>query len=288
VDFRTDECHLEEMTMPSSNPAFGRGFQSATRGGQYGGWGTTQQYGAPQYGAPTQYDPYTAPSPYAKPATRYMTMDDVVTKTGITFLVTVLAAAAVWALPGQVGWGLALPAILVGLVLGLVISFKMIASPAATLAYAAVEGVFLGAISEAFNTVYEGIVIQAVLGTFGVFAGMLVVYKTGAIRVTPKFTRWMIGALVGVLVLALANWIAYLFIPGGLGLRDGGPLAILFSVVVIGVAAFSLLMDFDMADQAVRAGAPARFAWYIAFGLMTTLVWLYIEILRLLSYLRQD
>ena len=86
----------------------------------------------------------------------------------------------------------------------------------------------------------------------------------------------------------LANLVASFFIPGGMGLRDGGPLAIIFSLVGIGVAAFSLLMDFDMADQAVRAGVPATFAWYIAFGLMTTLVWLYIEILRLLSYLRQE
>ncbi len=96
------------------------------------------------------------------------------------------------------------------------------------------------------------------------------------------------GALIGVVVLMLVNLVAGFFIPGGFGLRDGGPLAIIFSLVVIGVAAFSLLLDFDMADQAVRAGAPAKFAWYIAFGLMTTLVWLYIEILRLLTYLRQD
>jgi uncharacterized YccA/Bax inhibitor family protein len=114
------------------------------------------------------------------------------------------------------------------------------------------------------------------------------VYKTGAVKVTPRFTKWLMGALIGVVVLMLANFVAGFFVQGGLGLRDGGPLAIVFSLVVIGVAAFSLLMDFDMADQAVRSGVPAKFAWYIAFGLMTTLVWLYIEILRLLSYLRQE
>ena len=129
--------------------------------------------------------------------------------------------------------------------------------------------------------------MQAVIGTFGVFAGMLVVYKTGAIRVTPKLTRWMIGALVGVLVLSLANLVAYFFMSDGLGLRAGGPLAIVFSLVVIGVAAFSLLLDFDMADEAIRRGAPAKFAWYIAFGLLVTVVWLYLEILRLLSYFRE-
>jgi uncharacterized YccA/Bax inhibitor family protein len=114
-----------------------------------------------------------------------------------------------------------------------------------------------------------------------------VVYKTGAIRVTPKLTRWVVGALFGVLALVLVNLIAGFFTPGGLGLRDGGPLAIVFSLVVIGVAAFSLLLDFDMADEAIRRGAPAKFAWYIAFGLLVTVVWLYLEILRLLSYFRE-
>jgi uncharacterized YccA/Bax inhibitor family protein len=270
------------MTMPSHNPVFGRGFGNA----QQSSWGAApaqQQNGAPAY-----TDPYAAPSPYAATTTRYMTMDDVVTKTGLSFLVTVIAAAATWALPGEAAWGFALPAVLVAFVLGLVIAFKQIANPIATLSYGALYGVALGAISEAFNTVYgEGIVIQALIGTFGVFAGMLVVYKTGAIRVTPKLTRWIIGALVGVLVLVLANLIAGFFIPGGLGLRDGGPLAIIFSLVVIGVAAFSLLLDFDMADEAIRRGAPAKFAWYIAFGLLVTVVWLYLEILRLLSYFRE-
>src|SRR5436853_7437891 len=97
----------------------------------------------------------------------------------------------------------------------------------------------------------------------------------------------MLGALVGVLVLMFANIIASFITPGGLGLRDGGPLAIVFSLVVIGVAAFSLLLDFDMADEAIRRGAPAKFAWYIAFGLLVTVVWLYLEILRLLSYFRE-
>jgi uncharacterized YccA/Bax inhibitor family protein len=272
--------HLEEMTMPSSNPAFGRGFANAINGSQNSAWGQTQT-------APAQYDPYAAPSPYARSTVRYMTMDDVVVKTGLSFLVTVLAAAATWALlPMNVALGLALPAVLAGLVLGLVISFRAIASPVATLAYAAIEGVFLGAISEFFNQVWPGVVVQAVIGTFGVFAGMLVVYKTGAIRVTPKFTRWLLGALIGAFVLMAANLVASLF-GLNLHLRDGSNFAIIFSIVVIGVAALSLLLDFDMADEAIRRGAPARFAWYVAFGLLVTVVWLYLEILRLLSYLRQ-
>ncbi|MGY2082565.1 Bax inhibitor-1/YccA family protein [Blastococcus sp. SYSU DS0539] len=283
--------------MASRNPAFSRGFGNAGPGQQQAGWGGTSQYGAPQYGAPTQYgapapqqDAYTAPSPYGTTAdTRYMTMDDVVTKTGMAFLVTVLSAAATWAMPGQAAWGLAIPAVLVAFVLGLVIAFKQIANPAATLAYGVLYGVALGAISEAFNDVYPGIVMQALIGTFGVFAGMLVVYKTGAIRVTPKLTRWVLAAGIGVLVLMVANFVAAWIGGGdGLGLRSGGPLAIGFSLLVIGVAAFFLLLDFDMADEAIRRGAPAKFAWYIAFGLLVTVIWLYIEILRLLSYLQDD
>jgi uncharacterized YccA/Bax inhibitor family protein len=133
----------------------------------------------------------------------------------------------------------------------------------------------------------NSIVLEAITGTVLVFVGMLVVYKTGAVRVTPRFTKWITGALIGVVGLMIVNLIANFFIPGGLHLRDGGPLAILFSLVVIGIAAFSLLLDFDAADQAIRAGAPERTAWYIAFGLTVTLVWLYLEILQLLSYLRE-
>ncbi|RBY75109.1 hypothetical protein DQ238_20350 [Geodermatophilus sp. TF02-6] len=286
--------------MPSHNPVFGRGFANAGAGNgqQRTPWGGAPQYGygGPQYGAP-QYgtqDPYAAPSPYAQSpyaptTTRYMTMDDVVQKTGLSFLVTVLAAAAVWAMPGQAAWGLALPAVLVAFVLGLVISFKQIANPVATLAYGALYGVALGAISEAFNSVYPGIVVQALIGTFGVFAGMLVVYKTGAIRVTPKLTRWVIGVMFGALALLLVNFLVGIFAGGDpLGLRSGGPVAIGFSLLMIGVAAFSLLLDFDMADEAIRRGAPAKFAWYIAFGLLVTVVWLYLEILRLLSYFQDN
>ncbi len=114
-----------------------------------------------------------------------MTMDDVVQKTGLSFLVTVLSAAAVWALPGNTGAALALPAVLIAFVLGLVISFKQIANPAATLGYAVLMGAGLGAISEVYAANFGGnIIMQALIGTFGVFFGMLVVYKTGAIRVT--------------------------------------------------------------------------------------------------------
>ncbi len=263
----------------TSNPAFR---SLPVGGGGYAGFNSapTRFPGAdPRYGG-------------ALPTTsRPMTVDDVVTKTGITLAVLV-ATGVVTYLSGL--WGLALPAALIGFVLAMVVIFKKLVSPPLILAYAAVEGVFLGGISGVIGqyvqrvTGSNSIVLEAITGTVLVFVGMLVVYKTGAVRVTPRFTKWMTGALIGVVGLMIVNLIANFFIPGGLHLRDGGPLAILFSLVVIGIAAFSLLLDFDAADQAIRAGAPEKTAWYIAFGLTVTLVWLYLEILRLLSYFQSD
>jgi uncharacterized YccA/Bax inhibitor family protein len=222
-----------------------------------------------------------------------MTIDDVVTKTGITLAVLMVTGAATY-FGGPAIWGLALPAALIGFVLALVIIFKKAVSPPLILVYAAVEGVFLGGISGVIGTQVaartgggSGIIFQAIAGTGLVFAGMLVVYRTGAVKVTPRFTKWLIGAMIGVVGLMLLNLILNLF---GIdpGLRSGGPLAIVFSLVCIGIAAFSFLLDFDAADQAIRAGAPEKTAWYIAFGLTVTLVWLYLEILRLLSYFQGE
>lgn len=262
--------------MNSNNPVFSRGFPQGQR---Y----ATFNVSTPD--AAELQDMYNRPA-YAPP--RYMTLDDVVVRTGATLGTLVVAGGLSWLLvanrPSSVG--IVLGAALVGFVLALVISFKQSTNPALILTYAACEGVFLGAVSQVFNTVRPGIAAQAVIGTAGVFGGMLVVYKTGAIRVTPKFTRWLLGAMIGVVVLMLANLIASFFTADGLGLRAGGGLAIVFSLVCIGVAALSFLLDFDMVDQAIRRGTPERFAWYAAFGLTVTLVWLYLEIIRLISYFK--
>ncbi len=233
--------------------------------------------------------PGTAPGYAGAPPAvgRPMTIDDVVTKTGITLAVLVATGAATYLIPGAAV--LALPAFLIGIVLVLVIIFKKVVSPPLILAYAAVEGVFLGGISWWFGRLFSpGIILQAIMGTVLVCGGMLVVYKTGAVKVTPRFTKWVIGALIGVVGLMLVNLIAGFFMPGGLGLYDGGPIASVFSLVCIGVAAFSFLLDFDAADEAIRAGAPEKTAWYIAFGLTVTLVWLYLQILQLLSYFQNE
>ncbi|MGH8962701.1 MAG: Bax inhibitor-1/YccA family protein [Jatrophihabitantaceae bacterium] len=226
---------------------------------------------------------------YAGPRTGqgYMTLDDVVQRTGAMLVVLLAAGAVSWQL---VDTKVALPVLLVGamggLALGLFMAFTMKANAPLCLLYSAFEGAFLGAISHVFDSRYPGIVVQAITGTVMVAGGMLFVYKIGAIRVTPKFTRVVVGATIGVFGLMVVNLIAYLFTPNGLGLRSGGPLAVIFSLVCIGIAAMNLVMDFDMIERGIRNGAPKKFAWYASFGLMVTLVWLYLEILRLLGYLR--
>ncbi|RDI35776.1 putative YccA/Bax inhibitor family protein [Rhodococcus sp. AG1013] len=276
----------------TSNPVFknlpkqeGSGY--ATFGSaQAGAAQVTQEYGQ-QYQAPEQY----------QTTQRAMTIDDVVTKTAITLGVLTVAAIISFFLVNN-NEALAAPFVivggLVGFVLVMVASFgRKMDNPAIVLAYAACEGVFLGALSFLMTFQIQGVdasilIGQAVLGTFGVFFGMLVVYKTGAIRVTPRLTRMIIGGLIGVLVLMVGNLIASFFTDGGFGLRDGGTIAIVFSLVCIALAAFSFLLDFDAADQLIRAQAPEKAAWGVALGLTVTLVWLYVEILRLLSYFNND
>lgn len=284
----------------SSNPAFRNLSRGSAASGQYGpNVGFDQRpYGTPQgQGGVPGYGPGQMA---AGSADRPMTVDDVVVKTGLSLGVALLfgVLTAIWAqtqlitdslgrVEGMSGalLGALFGGLIVGLVLSLVIIFGQKASGPLTLAYSAAEGIFLGALSGLFELLYPGIALQALIGTAGVFIAMLVVYKTGAVKVTPKLTKWIVGAVGGVVILMLVNLVTALFF-GFNPLRDGGPIAIIFSLVVIGIAAFSFLLDFDQADRMIRSGMPAKWAWFAAFGLMTTLVWLYLEILRLLSYLR--
>ncbi len=281
----------------TSNPVF----RSLPKGrGGYAQFGTGAAQVQQGY---HQADPYAAPYQETK-ASRPLTIDDVVTKTGITLAVLMFSAVVSFFL-AEANPQLAAPLTLVGALGGFVL--VMIAtfgrkqdSPAIVLGYAVLEGLALGAISLlltfqvslAGKSMNAGTMIgEAILGTFGVFFGMLVVYKTGAIRVTPKFTRMVIAALFGAVFLMLGNFVLAMFGVGGgqgLGLRSGGPIAIIFSLVMICIAAFCFLIDFDAADQMIRAGAPEKAAWGIALGLTVTLVWLYLEILRLLSYFQND
>jgi uncharacterized YccA/Bax inhibitor family protein len=283
----------------SSNPVF-RSLPKGQQGG-YAQFGT----GAAGYGAQAvQAEPYATqyPDQQQTGVSRPLTIDDVVMKTGITLAVVTVVGVISYFLVAQGAptYPLMLPFVLVGslggLALVLIATFgRKQDNPAIVLSYAAFEGLFVGAASFLFanlvSTGGPGMIAQAIFGTIGVFVGMLVVYKTGAIRVTPKFTRMLVAALFGVVAIALLNFVLAMFGVGGgegFGLRSGGPLAIIFSLVCIGLAAFMFLIDFDSADQLIRAGAPEKAAWGIALGLTVTLVWLYIEILRLLSYFNSD
>jgi len=216
-----------------------------------------------------------------------MTLDDVVVRTGAMLGVLIIAGAFSWSLAdSQAAKGLIAVGLIGGLGLGLYMSFTAKVRASTALIYSAFEGLFLGAVSRAFEEWRHGIVIQALTGTVMVAVGMLVVYKVGAIRVTPKFIRVVVGVTFGLLGLMIVNLLASVFVSGGLGLRDGGALAILFSIVCIVVAAFNLVIDFDAIEQGIRRGADEKFAWYASFGLVVTLIWLYLEILRLVGYLR--
>lgn len=266
----------------SSNPAFRN---LATRGNAgYAGFGSPQGY--PQGGVPG-YGVDQAPP---READRPITVDDVVMKTATTLGVALLTGiiTAVLVLGGQISpYPPLIGGFLVGLVVSLIVIFKQTPNAGLILTYSAAEGIALGAMTGIVEMFAEGVGLQALLGTALVFGVMLVVYRTGAVKVTPKLTKWIIAAAGGAFLLMLVNLVLSLF-GVNMGIRDAGPLGIVFSLVVIGIAAFMLLLDFDLADQMIRQGLPSKWAWYAAFGLMTTLVWLYVEILRLLWMLNSN
>jgi uncharacterized YccA/Bax inhibitor family protein len=219
-----------------------------------------------------------------------MTVDDVVVKTVTLLGLTGASAAAAWMLIPDALIGPAwMGAALTGLVLGLVISFMRVANPALVIAYAVVEGVFVGMISKFFNDImgYQGIVLQAVIATFGVFFVMAGLYKARVIRATPKFVRGMIAVMAGLFAVMLINFVLALF-NVETGLRSNGALGIGFSIICIIVASLSFILSFHEIEEGVRMGLPRRYSWTAAFGILVSLIWLYIEILRLLSYFQGD
>jgi len=232
---------------------------------------------------------YNAPSyaPPAPPVTRPMTLDDVVVRGFLTLGMLVLTAALAWTLvPTSLAMPVLVISVLAELGIGLYISFARKANAPLVLIFAAVYGVAVGIISHAYNDYYNGIVFQAVIGTALALAAMLTVHSLKIIRVTPKFVRFVSAAGLALVGLMIINLVVQLFgHADGIGIRDGGnPLAYVFSAVAILIGCFFLLLDFDEIEKGVRYGAPEKFAWYCAFGLVLSLVWIYLEILRLLSY----
>lgn len=228
----------------------------------------------------------------APPATptqmRRMTMDDVVMRTAALFGVLLLTAAGAWIL--QVGLLIAIVAAIAALGVALVITFKKKASPALCLLYAALEGVFVGALSQYYESRWEGVVPQAVLGTLAAFTGMLVLYRSGKLRATPKFTKILMVAALGYLAVGLVSLLSAVFLGtgGGWGFYGVGGLGILLCAAGVALASLFLILDFDYIEKGIAYGLPEREAWRAGFGLMVTLVWLYLELLRLLAILRGD
>ncbi|WP_344311877.1 Bax inhibitor-1/YccA family protein [Fodinicola feengrottensis] len=292
--------------MNSSNPVFGRDPWGENRGRgrardrqQPVGYGGSSPYGYGPAGDPTYGDPdygvIAHPGPRSLAA---MTVEDVVVRTLGLLAITVAAAAAAWILlpAGALANFALIGAVVIGLVLGLVISLGRITNPVAIIGYAVVEGVLLGLFSRVFENLYSGIVLQAIVCTLAVFGGMTLLYRFRILRATPGFVRWVTGAVIGVGVLMLVNFGLSIFgVNGGngLGLREYDPTAkagwlpIVFSLICVGLAALTFILDFAVVEDGVARGVDRRFAWYASFGILVGLIWLYLELLRLLGYARR-
>lgn len=280
--------------MQSNNPVFRRSEEFTT----------SSPYGQTSY-------PGYAPSPqghggepgYAPPVpttTGRMTIDSVVQSSAMTLGLVFVAAAATWvltpAIEDEAAVGTLMAALLIGslgaFALSMVNSFKRVVSPPLVLAFAALEGVALGALSKFYDAAfpsdqYGGIVVQAVIGTFAAFAGTLAAYKFFEIKVGQKFRTFVIAAMFGMVALSMMELVLGLF-GSQLGLFGFGPLGLLFSVAGLVLGIFMLILDFDFIEQGVRNGIPEKESWRAAFALTVSLVWIYTNLLRILAILQQD
>lgn len=276
-----------------SNPLLNdRVFEGASRrGAGEAGWAAPQRSSGTSTWAPPVTD---GPVSAWTPAGAVMTARGAMSAT--LMLAVVMLAAAV------VGWGqvatspdgtVALPgwlfaAAIGGMVAALVATFKPAWARVLAPVYAVLQGLVIGAISKVYNVAYDGIVLQAVGATLAVFAVMLVLYKSRIIKVTDRFRRIVMMGTMGLMLFYVVSMVISLFGGNVSYLSSATPLGILISVVATGLAAMMLAVDFDMVERGAREGWPKNMEWYCAFGLLATLVWLYLEILRLLSKLQRN
>jgi uncharacterized YccA/Bax inhibitor family protein len=294
--------------MQSHNPIFQRsetfngqsaqqyghaGYPAGGQGHQGYGTGATPPPSA-QY-APGHSDPSTWQYPTESPMQDRMTIDSVVSRTAITLGLVILTAALTWVFlpdgsePGEANlvstaW---IGGALVGAGLGIWLSFKRIVSPGLVMAYAVAQGFFLGAASEAFEQMWPGIVVSAVVGTMAAFVATLAAYKFFNIQVTDRFRKFVTIAGLGFFVLVFGDFILAMF-GADIGFNDFGALGLIMSVVGLALGVFFLILDFDMVEQGVAMGAPESESWRAAFGLTATLIFIYIELLRIIAILRGD
>jgi uncharacterized YccA/Bax inhibitor family protein len=288
---------LDEQTSGQAGFAYAEGVQAYGQAGQQvgqPGQPYPQQTHAPQ---PYSQVPGQVPPPVPmgpptgsvyEPITDRMSMDDVIVRTGISIAVLIPFALIGWFTAPTMPW-LYFGAMFVGLGLGLANAFKKVVSPPLILAYAAVQGIFLGGISYAYDqwargTGYEGLVSQAIIGTLVAFVVMLTLYKSRLVKVDGRFKKIMLVAMVSYLAIAVISFISSFFgVGGGWGFYGVGTLGLILCAFGVLLAAFSLMLDFDSIERGVKMGLPERESWRMSFGLLVTLIWLYLEILRLLA-----
>ena len=284
--------------------ASGYGQQATGYGQQYGQYGNQYGQQVAGYGQVTPEQMAGLETQYQAPSAtnadmRRMTYDDVIIRTAGMFAVILATGALSWSLvtsSDEATFSLGAMAVFAGaigaFVLGLVNSFKREPSPALILAYAAFEGLLLGGFSGIMEARYEGIVVQAVLATLATFGAMLAAYSYGGFRVQGRFRRVVVVATFGYMIFSLINFVLMMTgaTTGAWGLRSltimGIPLGVPLGILAVILASFFLAIDFESIENGVRNGLPRRYAWAGAFGLVVTLVWLYVEFLRLLSYFR--
>ena len=260
--------------MASNNPAFGRP-EFSNRG--YAG----RVQDVPDVSPGTLDQMYNRPAAGSADTNR-MTVEDTLAKTALAFVVLLAGAAVGWFVPG-----LMLPAVLVALVLGIVNAFKKVPSPALILGYAATQGIGVGAISRFFESAYEGAVVQALLATVVVIGVTLALFMNGKIRTSPKLNKIFFIGMISYAVFSLVNLGLGLFgVGGGFGLRTGF-IGIVIGLIAIALATYSLVMDFEFIQQGVRNRAPRIYGWTGAYGILVTVVWMYLEILRLVAIFRE-
>ena len=255
------------------------------------GYPQQPQYGYPQPGQQYPGQPY-APQQPVQAARGVMTIDDVITKTAITLGGLIVTAALTFMfLPIELLYPSLIISGLVGFVTVLFVSFRRLVNPAMVLLYAAIEGIFIGAFSLLFETMFPGIVVQAVLGTFAAAGVTLAAYKAFRIKVTNRFRKVVLISTMAFAGVMLVNFVMALFgVDTGLRTVGGGfnMLALIASAIGVVLAVFNLIMDFDYIEQGIAVQAPASESWRAAFGLTVTMVWLYTELLRILSYFRSN
>ncbi|MBL7014471.1 MAG: Bax inhibitor-1/YccA family protein [Candidatus Marinimicrobia bacterium] len=213
-----------------------------------------------------------------------MSISGTVNKTGFSLLLVIMAASITWNNPTQ--WGL----VIFGLVVGIIAAILTITKPkmgyVSVPIYALSQGLVLGAISRMFELQYPGIAVQAIFLTFGTLGALLLAYKSGLIKVTENFKLGIVAATGGVAIVYLINFVMGFFGSGIGVIHSSSNFGILFSLLVVGIAALNLVLDFDFIEEGAEMGAPKYMEWYGAFGLLVTLIWLYLELLRLLAKLQ--